>query len=620
MSLDTPSFRVTFLTPEKKAGEFREAISVGDAAAALGIFLEFPCGGQGTCGKCRVRYVLNPPELSPEEVSLLNESQREIGWRLACRHYIRDQDIIDVSNSVVSTASKDFGPPTLEGISRPRFAFSQIDLSDVELGVSRSLEDAIERALKLKGQVSSDVVLRFSLAARRDLGRVWNIPQKKLLVVHDDAHVFRVFPPSDTNEIYGLAFDLGTTTLACALVRLADGKLLDCETAANPQLVFGGDIISRITKTEEVGTAALSDPLRDAVDRMAECVCERNRVSPDTLVAAAAVGNPFILHSFCGVNPLSLGSAPFVPVWKQGSAFCGAEVGLRKLADVYFVLLPLIEGHVGADAVAAALALGMDRDGPPRLLIDLGTNCEVLLSANNELWATSAAAGPAFEGGSITCGMRAVAGAIDRVALSQDGRLFVHTISEAPPAGICGAGLIDIVALLRQQEIIDASGRLRSRDEAESAGLCPALVDRLASLPSGENAFVLAWGADNTPSVFLSATDVRQFQLIKASIRAAVHVLLNEGEVPLDALRSVYLAGQFGTYVRKKSILLTGLVPPVRPGHVQFVGNAAGSGCRQALVDADAWERAQEISKCADFVSLAGKSEYEELFVKFLSF
>jgi uncharacterized 2Fe-2S/4Fe-4S cluster protein (DUF4445 family) len=419
---------------------------------------------------------------------------------------------------------------------------------------------------------------------------------------------------------FGLAIDIGTTSLAAALVDLASGDVVASSSLLNPQAEFGADVMSRIHAAG--GGDAQRQPLVAAVRRglaaLASGLVRDAGLSERDVVAAAAVGNPAMLHLWYGEDPSSLGVAPYTGRWTEALHARARSVGLPvdPAAPVY--VLPCVRSHVGADAVAAAAAVSLDRLEAPALLIDLGTNSEIVLGDGGRIFAASTAAGPAFECGGISCGTRAADGAIDALSLEPDGRWSVHVIGDGPPRGVCGSGLLDAVAELVRVGVVEPSGYMRSAEQA--AGLVPdALLGRLSRAGDPRRTtIVAAEGASR--GISLEAGDVRQLQLAIGAVRAGIEVLCAEAGLPAAGLQAIFVAGTFGQYVRKASILRLGLLPPVAPERVRTVGNAAGAGAVLALLDRRFRDRAERLAARATYVELAGRADYQDALTRSLRF
>jgi uncharacterized 2Fe-2S/4Fe-4S cluster protein (DUF4445 family) len=455
------------------------------------------------------------------------------------------------------------------------------------------------------------------LVVDRDL--VIEVPSASRVVTHKGFGAATVVIEEPAGEGWGVAVDVGSTTLAAAVVDRATGTVAGTVSALNPQVGLGADVMSRIAfaAREPAGEAELRRVLCGAVDEVVERARATAGVPAAEIVELAVVGNPTMLHSLQGLPIAPLGVAPYQGERYEAWTGPAEALGLGVSAGAY--VLPAIQSHVGADAVAGALAVGLDRGPTPRLLMDLGTNTELVLATGDGLWCTSAASGPAFEGASIRHGMRAIPGAIDQVWIAPDGGLLVRTIAGAgpgadEPVGVCGSGLVDAVAELIRVGVIEPSGRLRTA--AEVADVAPGLAERVVEV-DGDRAVLLT---DGSRPVRLTARDVRELQLVKGSIGAATRSLLLAAGLDGSQLEDVVLAGAFGSYVRGASARALGLIPAVDPARLRFAGNAAGAGARLALVDRRARERAERIARDARFVELAGRPSYEEMFVEMLRF
>ncbi|MGC8840319.1 MAG: ASKHA domain-containing protein [Candidatus Sumerlaeaceae bacterium] len=588
-----------------------------EALAACGVLVNQPCGGRGTCGKCRVRFLSQPPQPTAEETALLGSEALAQGWRLSCRHQLcHDAVVENVADSPLGVW-KDFGPPEPIPIAEQRWQKMPITLDKRENDERESA--SVEEVIWHAATGSSARILEFSMRARRELSQHIADRTKNVdLLVCDECHVASARFPGLSSH-YAVAFDVGTTTLAAALLDLLDGCIVKSVTELNPQVRFGGDVISRIAYSVEHGCLPLRQVLTKALEQMTLQLCKAAEISPSQIVAGALVGNSFMLHSLLGVNPYSLGQAPYRPLWREPLELLGSEIGLPALAEALVFVPPLLGNHVGADAAAAIVATQLDVGEAPRLLVDLGTNCEVVLSVKGSLLVTSAAAGPAFEGGNITHGMRATRGAIDRAALTAAGDLWIHTIGNSQPLGICGAGLVHLVDLLVSLGVIDQTGRLLWREELPEPVASWPLAERIVCSPSGEQAFVVA-DPPHGKTITLTASDVRQLQLVKGSIRAAIEILLKEAELSADQLQTIFVTGLLGCHLKKSSLLRLGLLPLVKPGKIELLGNAAAFGCRQVLVDKSAWKRACALPSSARHVELAEHADYADRFAQMMAF
>ena len=392
----------------------------------------------------------------------------------------------------------------------------------------------------------------------------------------------------------GMLLDIGTTTLAACLVDKKTGDTLAKASALNPQGAFGADVLSRITafgegKGEEMRTAVVG-----ATNRLI-AEFSRTGVQIDEVVVA---GNPTMLHLFIGVDPTGIGSYPFTPAFVDTKYFVGADIGI----DAPRVrLLPSISAYLGSDVSAGMLACEMDTSDKTQLFADLGTNGEIVLSHEGKLYAASTAAGPALEGANLSCGMGGVSGAIDRV-WNENGQLRFTTVENATARGICGSGLIDLIALLLDEGIIDETGAFS--EECDSP-----LFHHLE-----DDCFYL------TPDIYLSQDDVRQFQLAKAAIAAGVEALLAHCGVGMDKVSRVFLAGGLGYYMSPASAARTGLISPALLARTQIVGNTALAGARLCIMDEENQTALDVLSRRTETVELSFSSVFSQAYIENMGF
>ncbi|MEJ2215595.1 MAG: ASKHA domain-containing protein [Gemmatimonadota bacterium] len=489
----------------------------------------------------------------------------------------------------------------------------------------RSVDGALPATAEDRRLLGDEVDDGWRLACRAVLAAdaVVEVPPATRAVAHktfgDDGLFRGGFERALATGRWGIALDVGSTTVAAALVDLDSGAVQASASTLNPQVHYGGDVVSRIAfaRRRQDGGAELHRVLALALDALiGECLAAGD-VAPGDLAGVAAVGNPTMTHTLLGLDVGGLGVAPFEGV--RYDAWHGplSAAGLTATgAQVELYVGPAVQSHVGADAVAAALAAGLDRTDRPRLLVDLGTNSEVMLAWHDGVLCTSASAGPAFEGATLHHGMRAVPGAVDRVRIDADGSIRTTTIGAEPPVGICGSGLVDAVAELLRAGVLEPAGRMRPREEL--GWLSPRLAGRVEE--SAEPGRFLRLAGDEHHPVLLTAHDVRELQLVKGSIAAAVRLLLAEAGLGLDELEEVLVAGAFGNFVHPASARAIGLVPSVPPRRLRFVGNAAGAGARMLLVDRRARDRADALAARARFVELGNRPDYQDAFVEALPF
>lgn len=428
-----------------------------------------------------------------------------------------------------------------------------------------------------------------------------------------------------------LAVDAGTTTVACALVQPETGRILAHGAAPNEQGAFGGDVIARIEYASrgKKELARLRDALAQSVRAAAKSACRAAGAPEESLRGGAVAGNPAMIHFLSGADPTGLGRAPFSLAFTGPVLFPAGALGFPGDPAALVSVLPMAGVTMGGDAIGGAVALGMDRGTVPRLLLDVGTNAEMILvaprgaaAANERLggragaWAASAASGAAFEGAGISCGMAAGPGAITGARWEEKDIRF-RVEGGGLPLGLAGSGLVDLVAILLRFGLLDGSGRLATRREV--AGIAPfALAGRLIEWRGGEAAFLIARAAGRV--LALTASDVRRFQLAKGAIRAGIETLLAEGRAAPESLERVFLAGAFGHGLDAGSAAATGLVPPAFLGKLARAGNAALAAACLAAADPDYALRAARFARRMKVVELAGHREFPSRFLSFMAF
>ena len=399
----------------------------------------------------------------------------------------------------------------------------------------------------------------------------------------------------------GLAVDIGTTTVAAVLYDLASGKPLGSAGQRNVQRVWGADVISRITACGEGKLPVLRDGIRNQILEMAESLCRDAGLSPGDIRRTAAAGNTVMEHLLTGLDPAGIGVAPFTPA----SLFGDHRTGLIGTSDTY--VCPCVSGYVGGDITAGLLASGGDEAAGLRLYVDIGTNGEMALGDRDGYLTCATAAGPAFEGAEIACGMDGSVGAVDRVR-AENGDISVHVIGGGMAAGLCGSGLVDAVAALLELGVIDETGRMGTAEE-----LPEPLSRRVFTLEDGARAFRLSG------DVYLSARDVRQVQLAKAAIRAGAETLLARRGVAAADITELVIAGGFGSFMDKNSALRIGLLPAVPPDRIRHAGNAALSGAALGLTEHGEKRIASLAGKC-DYLELSSARDFMDRYVECMLF
>ena len=427
------------------------------------------------------------------------------------------------------------------------------------------------------------------------------------------------FVPETDEKGYGIAFDIGTTTVAGMLWDIRRGRQIAAAAETNPQSEYGADVISRLAFAGEKkeNLKILHDKITGCLNRITEKLCEISGAGPEEIVRATVCGNTVMSHLFAGFDPKTLARAPFDPAY-TGTVFRrAAEAGLKIREDAVVMLIPNIAGHVGGDITAGILAARIEERKGKTLFIDIGTNGEIVFSDNGRMFTCSAAAGPAFEGAAIYQGMRAARGAVEKLQIAGDDVLF-RVIGGVPPEGVCGSGLIDAAAEMRRTGIIDRTGRIVSPEEFEEEHPGSLLCERIRDGEGGRE-FVLV-GKENGEDIIITQKDIRELQLAKAAVEAGIRIVTRRTGSAPEQLDRVIIAGAFGNYIDKNSAAAIGLLPGIAPGKIIPAGNAAGAGTLMALASSKEALRIQQIPEKLEHIQLAEEPDFQNIFLNAMEF
>ncbi len=417
--------------------------------------------------------------------------------------------------------------------------------------------------------------------------------------------------PRQGESRFGIAFDIGTTTVVGMLWDLSENRLVDMIAKTNPQSRYGADVISRITWSSEnpENLKQMQRLIIDCFNEMLDTFTVQYQIETAYIQKATVVGNTTMSHLFLGYDAKTLAVSPFSPAFTGPVSRTAEELGLHMEPAAEVAVLPNIAGHVGSDIVAAMIAAGIRETPGITLAIDIGTNGEIVLGGKKRMLTCSTAAGPAFEGARIYQGMRAAEGAIEKVEIS-GGEVRLKIIGNKAPVGICGSGLIDAVAQMLDAGLVSFKGNLISGEEALAKGVNPELAGRLRKGGNG-NEFVLAW-REKDEDIVLNQKDIREVQLAKGAIFGGIKVLLECLETKTEELDEILLAGAFGSYIDKRSALRIGLLPNVGLAKIRHIGNAAGVGACMALLSSEAGKQAELLSREVEHVELALHPSFEK--------
>lgn len=581
-----------------------------EAAAQAGLILQTPCGGAGRCGKCRLKVVSGACPPSANCRAVLGAPDVEQGYRLACHAKIHGDLVVEVPFTSLFESQQQILTQTAGEAMELSPAISK---RFVELDMP-SQADARSDVERLRAVVPPLVFNPVGIRMLRLLPGIFRRQGFRGTAVIVDGELVDVEPGDTSGRCYGVAVDIGTTTLVGTLVNLKTGLDMGVEAKINPQTSYGDDVISRIRKCREdaKGLAQLQRVVIGAINDIVDELVRAAGIDRAHIYEIVLAGNTTMQQIVCGIDPSALGELPFVPVFTDAPDLDASDLGLdiNLCGKVY--VFPQIGGFVGGDTVAGIVASRLDRGTETVLFVDIGTNGEIVLAHKGQLMATSVAAGPAFEGARISCGMRATNGAIEKVVMNGD--LCINVIGNTRPAGLCGSGLIDAVAELLRNGLLDPTGRLRTPDEVPAA-TAPALRKRLLE-QDGRVDFLLAGKTETVSgkSLLLTQRDVREMQLASAAIRAGISILLElAGLKPMDLSR-VLLAGAFGNFIRRNHARRIGLLPPIPCDRIRFIGNASAMGAKRALLSVAEKQAASAVARATRHVDLSLSPEFQAAF------
>ena len=589
--------------PVGRRGRCKRDESLLECAQQYGVGIVSLCGGQGTCRACKVRILSGSvSEPTATEQETFSPEELNDGWRLACQTYPASDVKLNVPTESMPTTQR----TQVEGLEIavrpvPPVIGYQVELpvpslSDLQPDTERLLEALNQQHHLHCDKVDIDVMRSISLQLRSFKWRCRaSVRQSEVVALG-----------SQSSRQLGLAVDLGTTKIAGYLVDLSDGRTLAAQGIMNPQISYGEDIISRVTNVvrSPKKAAKLREAAVEALNQLAGDLCNEAEADRKEIVEAVVVGNTAMHHLFLCLPVKQLAYSPFIPAVSSTQDIKARDLGLRIAPGAYVHLLPNIAGFVGADHVAMLLATQAWQAEEPTVALDIGTNTEVSFINKGNITTVSCASGPAFEGGQIKDGMRAAAGAIERLRI-QDSSIQYQTVDEAPPIGICGSGVLDALAQLYLARVINDGGRMKDGHP-------------LVRTRKQQREFVLVSREeqDGAPDIVITQGDVRELQLAKAAIRTGIQVLLETNGCSEEEIARVIIAGAFGSYIDITSAMVIGLLPSIPLDRIHQVGNAAGMGAKLALISLDSRTQTEDVASRVSYVELASAHNFTQTFVQ----
>jgi uncharacterized 2Fe-2S/4Fe-4S cluster protein (DUF4445 family) len=590
------------MQPVGRRVDISEGSTLLEAAQSAGVGLVSLCGGEGWCESCLVRIAkgeINEP--TQPELDYLDEGDLSAGYRLACQVKPKTDVRIDIPPESLSTPQrlqiegKDFEIPLA-----PIVEYVDLELSPPTIKSLRADSDRVKDALLESGFRN----IRIELPVLMNISNVLRANKWSIRAVLRQGEVIALLPKG--MGIFGISVDIGTTKLALYLVDLSTGEVVDKVGEMNPQIAYGEDVVSRIayvTQNDD-GRETLQNALISSLNLLVQEVCGTAAIDQSQIVDAVVVGNTAMHHLFAGLPVEQLAFAPYVPAVNEPIDFRAADIGIEMAPGAYIHLLPNIAGYVGADHAAVILSTELWKTGKTILAIDVGTNTEISLVSNGSLLSCSCASGPAFEGAHITNGMRAAPGAIERVQII-DGEIKTFTIDDALPVGICGSGILDVVAEMKAANLMDEKG---------------ALIEGKLNIRKGkkknlEFLLVPREFTGHERDISVSRTDVNEIQLAKAAIRAGQEILLAKAGIAAEDIDEIIIAGAFGTYIDVPNAISVGMFPGIPVQSFRQVGNAAGMGAVQALISLKHRQLIEDVIKDVDYIELTTYEHFQKEFI-----
>lgn len=582
--------------------EVQPGTSILKAAQAAGVGLVSLCGGEGWCQSCLVRIADGDvSDMSATELAYLSDEEIKKRYRLACQTSPKSDLRVDIPPESLSTPQR----LQVEGQEADVSISPLVKVIDMEItppGLHDLRPDTkrVQDALTAEGYPGA----RFELPVLETLADDLRSNKWSVRIAVREGEVIGVLPAE--SDVFGIAVDIGTTKVAVYLVDLVGGEVVDKSGEMNPQIAYGEDVISRIsyTRQEEGGRKTLQNVIVDELNKMLAGACKRLGIDRSQLLDAVIVGNTAIHHLFAGLPVEQLVYAPYVPEISEALDFRAADIGLELADGAYVHLLPNIAGYVGADHSAVILSTELWQSKKNVMAIDIGTNTEISLVSDGKIFSCSCASGPAFEGAHIKDGMRAAPGAIERVQIEDD-EIRIFTINNEPPVGICGSGILDAVAEMKEAGVLNEKG---------------ALIEGMQNVSgSGKNnlAFTLSPADDNgvDRAITVTRTDVNEIQLAKAAIRAGQEVLMAKAGVTAEDLDEIIIAGAFGNYIDVPNAVKIGMFPKISETKFKQIGNAAGMGAKMALLSKDQRKKIARVIEDVEYVELTTYEDFQKKFV-----
>jgi len=604
--------------PEEKLYGFASGKNLMEIMLDAGLFIDNACGGKGLCGKCRVKITEGDAgEAGETERGILKAEELEQGVRLACLAY-------PVSDITIELLQKEKKHDVLASGYMPEFGFEPdiikvpVTIHKPTLADQTPFENQIidqAGAAAIVGHDGATGYLGFDYTALREHSM---LPGEYTAVIHD-GKVIALEPGDTTKSLYGVAIDIGTTTVVCSLVDMLTGEELGHASEINAQKFFGLDVLTRITyeiENPEDGREKLQKAIVGSINKMVKSICDEHGLTQDQIYEVTVGANCTMMHMLMGVDARPIGKAPFAPVFARAKDVRASDIGLKAAPGARLYCLPSVSAYIGADIVAGAYVCDLRHQKGNVMFIDIGTNGEIVLAADGKLMSCSCAAGPALEGMNISSGMRAAEGAIEDIHINEDG-IDLKIIGECEPAGICGSGILTVTKELLRTGIVRKTGAFVKADKFSEDDYRSKYI---SVDEDGKRSFRMTEGGNGSEPLYITQGDVRQVQLAKGAILSGFMALMRKAGIGMTDLDRVLIAGQFGAHLPAESITGTGILPFEVEDRIEYVGNTSKTGAYMALMSGRVKREMEELAHDMDYLELGATDNYERLLSECLIF
>ncbi len=603
-------YMVSFM-PTNRSAMVEEGTTIAEAARQADVFIKNLCGGEGVCGQCRVQITSGKAEADEQARAFFSEEEIERGYVLACQTEVHDNLEVLIPPETRMEGAKimtgEAAGPEAEGGAKPLVRKIFLEMPEPTLEDNISDIERVSRELRRKigwhsYEISLSCLRRLSEKLRDSQFKVTASVAKR----GGGYKILRIDPGDTTSSHYGLAVDVGTTTVVAQLVEMSTGRILGVSGTHNLQASFGEDVISRIIYAcKKDGLGPVHEAVIKNINQLIDDLTSEKNISRDDIIAMVAAGNTTMSHLLLGLLPCSIRLEPYVPTADIYPQIYAREIGVQINPEGILETLPSVASYVGGDIVAGVLACGIPDHPEVRGLIDIGTNGEIAIGNNEWLVCCSASAGPAFEGGGTRCGMRATKGAIEKIEIS-NGKLTYKTIGNAKPRGLCGSGLIDCMYELVKNGIIAPDGKFNRDLKDERL----AIVDEIP-----EYTIAFAEESESGEPIVITESDIDNLMKSKGAIFAAIKSLMDYIGLEFDQIERFYVAGGFGNFLNIEKSIAIGLLPDIPKEKIEFIGNSSLTGARLCLLSEEALEKSFNISRAMTNIELSNYQPFMDEFV-----